>query len=69
MSLKSNLVNKVFAGHSNPLDHKINRTIDTNAPSAGAYPNALVGELIYDGTGDDWYITTVAGTTFVKINA
>ena len=69
MSLRKNLTDKVFVGERSPLDHKINPTTTTAAPSAGSYPNALVGELIYDETGTDWYITTVAGTTWVKINA
>jgi len=68
MSLRTSLINVVFAGHEDPFQHIIG-TETTAAPSAGSYPNAGVGDLIHDKTANSWYITTVAGTTFVKLNA
>jgi hypothetical protein len=66
MSLYSHLKNKAFAGNAD-LRQRINGKVATAAPSAGSYPYAKVGELIYDQTNNDWYFTTVAGTTWVRI--
>ena len=67
MSLRSDLLDNVFGGKS--IEHQICANLASAAPSAGSYPNSRVGQLIKDQTNDNWYITTVAGTTWVKINA
>jgi len=66
MSLYSKFRDEVMAGNAN-IRQRINGKVATAAPSAGSYPYAKKGELIYDQTNDDWYITTVTSTTWVKI--
>lgn len=67
MGLRTVLDNKVFKGQD--CYSRIHSDIAAAAPSAGSYANCPAGTLVYDGTNDDWYITTVANTTWVKINA
>ena len=67
MSLVGHLKDKVFAGRD--INQQINGNIAVAAPSAGSYATCGVGELIWDGTNDNWYICTVADTTWVLINA
>jgi len=63
MGLYSNMVTKVFAGEREPFR---NIQIYAGVPTG---VTAKVGSFIYDSTNDDYYITTVLDTTYVKINA
>ena len=68
MSLKRRLAEKVFNG-SKDIYQCIDRQTLVAAPSAGSCPYHPVGTLVLDATNNNWYICTVANTTWVKINA
>lgn len=68
MSLKRRLAEKVFAG-AKDIYQKIDEQTLVAAPSAGSCPYHPVGTLVLDSTANNWYICTVANTTWVKINA
>lgn len=65
MSLAGKCNQQVFGGKD--AYSLISGKIASAAPSAGSYPTCARGTMIYDGTNDDWYICTVANTTWVKI--
>lgn len=62
---KHAIVKKAFDGNSNVF----NRVIVTTASPNGTVTSGIIGTLAWDESGEDAYINTDTGTTWVKINA
>ena len=68
MSVRESFIDKAFAGNSIPFQQiAIKET--TGAPAGAELTGSGIGQLWYNSFDDDCYITTVADTTVVKMNA
>lgn len=68
--LFENFLNKI--GHSDEGSLVKRMTVQTGVTDGGAdlvLTYALLGDIIYDLDNDDYYLTSVATTTVIKLNA